>query len=257
MNILSHLQCEKGDIAPIVLMPSNPAKADLIASMLDEAKMVGRYREFTTWTGTYEGVHVSVVSTGIGCPSTAIAIEEVIEGGGQILIRVGTCGGAWRNDIPCGSVVLPSACTREEGTTLEYVPPSFPSIADPDVLQVLRAYALSQNIPAFIGINRTHDAYYGSMSQRDQWKEVFINARVSQDKCPILTSEMECSVFFILASLRGVKAGAVLAVNAEPEPLNERIDAPVMKSLGSKAALSEQRSIEIVLGSISLLSDLI
>lgn len=254
-----HIQCNKGDVAPVVLMPSNPAKADAIATQLDDAKNLGRYREFVSWTGTYKGTPVSVISTGIGCPSVAIAVEEAVGAGARVLVRVGTCGGAWRADIPCGSLVVPTACTREEGTTVEYVPRTFPAVADFDAVQCIKQQAEALSLSVYYGINRTHDAYYGSSNNQQAWTDTFTSCRTDISKQPILSSEMECAAFYVLASLRGVRAVGVLAVNAHPEPLGElssRTYVPDMKN-GTKASdQSETDSIQLVLAALPALSAL-
>lgn len=257
---LDHLRCAAHDLAPVILMPSNPAKANRIASMLDGASNVGRYREFVSWTGSWNRLPVSTVSTGIGCLSTAIAVEEAIRGGGKVLIRVGTCGGAWRADIPCGSLVIPTACIREEGTTTEYLPPSFPAVADVDVITILRTVSNELAYPNIVGINRTHDAYYGSSKGRERWAQVLESVRVDMARQPIVSSEMECAALFLIASLRGVRAGAVLAVNAPPEPLQttENPDyTPAMKSEEAAAENAETRSIELILNALPRLTSLI
>jgi uridine phosphorylase len=257
---LDHLQCAPGDLAPVILMPSNPAKADRIATMFDNARNIGRYREFVSWTGRWNGLPVSTVSTGIGCPSTAIAVEEVIRGGGKVLIRVGTCGGAWRPDIPCGNLIIPSACIREEGTTIEYLPPSFPAVADIDVVAALRSVANEKAYPAVVGINRTHDAYYGSSKSRERWAQALQSARVDMHNQPIVSSEMECAALFLLASLRGIRSGAVLGVNAPPEPLWMTENAnytPVMSSGDGPAHDAEARSINLVLEALPRLTALL
>ncbi|PIR49258.1 uridine phosphorylase [Candidatus Peregrinibacteria bacterium CG10_big_fil_rev_8_21_14_0_10_55_24] len=257
---LNHLQCSAEDIAPIVLMPSNPAKADWIASTLDDARKISQYREFTTWTGLYKTVPISVISTGIGCPSTAIAVEEAIAAGARILIRVGTCGGAWRAGIPCGSIIVPTACVREEGTTQEYLPLSYPAVADYGVVRCIEQAAAKENTRVFSGINRTHDAFYGSKQRRQAWAGAFDAAQVPLDEQPILSSEMECSVLFVLASMRNVRAGAVLAVNADPEPLTLRSwesYSPIMRSNSPSAPFSEQVSINLTLEAVPGLQKLL
>lgn len=256
---LDHLQCGISDLAPIVFMPSNPTKADRIAEYFSDAINVGRYREFVSWTGSYNGCRVSTVSTGIGCPSTAIAVEEAIRAGGRILIRVGTCGGAWRDDIPCGSLILPTACIREDGTTMQYLPSGFPAVADMDVVAALRATAHDLALPAFVGINRTHDAYYGSSDGRQQWAKALDAVRVPMYRQPILSSEMECAALFLIASLRGIRSGAVLAVNASPESLQTTGKSdytPAMKSQDVSADKAEALSIQLILKAVPRLSSL-
>lgn len=214
-----HIECKTGDIAPIVLLPGDPKRVELIASFLDEYKNVADNREFRTITGKYQGIPVSVTSTGIGCPSTAIAVEELIACGAKTLIRVGTCGGAWREDIQPGSVVIPTASVRDEGTTVEFVPVGFPAIADTEVVTALSESAKEQGVIWYKGINRTHDAFYAPDRSVAKWGEFYLDQRFKDVPSPIISSEMEAAALFVIASLRGVRAGAVLAVDAEPTPL--------------------------------------
>jgi len=257
-NTLSHLQCSPNQLASTVLMPGNPERADTMAKQLKNPVNIGRYREFVSWTGLYNGQPVSIISTGIGGPSTAIAVEEAISAGAQALIRVGTCGGAWRSDIPCGSVILPTACIRSEGTTVEYLPPEFPAVADFNVIMQLRQQAKDLNIPVSTGINRTHDAYYGPSNSQKIWADRFTACRVSMQQQPIISSDMECSILYTLASIRGVKAGCVLAVNAQPEPLTVEESGtyvPVMKSSELNAQQAEDNAITLALMSARLFSN--
>lgn len=214
-----HIQCAEGDVTPIVLLPGNPQRVDEIAKYLEQVKEVAYNREFHTITGTYKGVAITVTSTGIGCPSTAIAVEELIMCGAKTLIRVGTCGGAWREDIQPGDVIIPTASIRDEGTTLEYMPQGFPAVADIDIVQALTKSAAAQQITAYRGINRTHDSFYAPDRSVARWGEFYKDERFANIPSPILSSEMESAALFVIASLMGVRAGAVLSVDADPTPL--------------------------------------
>jgi len=222
MNSQPHLKNIE-TISPYVLLPGDPARVDRIGVSLDGFKIVGQNREFRIGSGTYRGIPITVCSTGIGCPSTAIAVEELINLGAKVLIRVGTCGGAWRKDIPLGSLVIPTACIRDEGTTREYIAPEFPAVADCSVVRALTESAKRAQARCFSGINRTHDAFYGAQRSITKWGSYLADERWAGVTTPILSSEMECAALYVIASLCRVQAGAVLAVNADPEPLEERI----------------------------------
>lgn len=214
-----HIQCRKGDIANIVLMPGDPGRVEVVGSLLDSYSEVANNREFKTITGTYKGTPISVTSTGIGCPSTAIATEELIACGAKILIRIGTCGGAWREDIKPGSVIIPTASIRDEGTTIEYVPSGYPAVADDLIVNALVKSANELRINSYKGINRTHDSFYSPDRSVVKWGDFYKDRRFEDIPSPILSSEMESSAIFVIASLFGVKAGAILAVDADPTPL--------------------------------------
>lgn len=218
-----HLLIKKGEIGKYVLLPGDPARVDFIATFLEQAKVIASNREFRIITGFYKGVKISVVSTGIGCPSTAIAVEEAINAGAKVLIRTGTCGGSWRKDIPLGSLIIPTACVRDEGTTKEYILPEFPAVADFEIVNALKKSARMNKFLYFIGINRTHDAFYCIDQSIKKWGSFFKDPRFEKARSPIISSEMEAAALFVIGSLRNVKVGAILAVDASPVPLNERI----------------------------------
>lgn len=218
-----HILITKGQINKYVLLPGDPKRVSVFKPFLTNTEVLVENREFVLMNGVYKTVPVSVLSTGIGCPSTAIAVEEAISAGAQVLIRTGTCGGSWRKEIQAGSLIIPTASVRDEGTTKEYILPEFPAVADFDVVSALRQAARDNNIPSFVGINRTHDSFYGASDSIKKWGSYFSDPRFRTNETPILSSEMEASALFVIASLRGVKAGAVLAVDASPESLKDRL----------------------------------
>ena len=117
-------------------------------------------REYVTWTGTLLGEQVSVVSTGIGCPSTAIAVEELVEAGADTFIRVGSAG-AIQPEGQMGDVAIVTAAIRDEGTSRQYLPIEFPAVADLDVVNALRAAAKKLGFRYHIGVAQSKDSFYG------------------------------------------------------------------------------------------------
>ena len=139
-EVMYHIQMKKGDVGRYVLLPGDPGRCSLIAKYFDDAKKVAQNREYTTYTGYLLGEKVSVTSTGIGCPSTAIAIEELSMIGADTFIRVGTSGGM-QPYTRVGDLAITSAAVRDEGTSLHYMPLAFPAVADIDVILALREAA--------------------------------------------------------------------------------------------------------------------
>lgn len=131
-----HTQVGKGDIGRYILMPGDPKRCIKIAQYLDDAKLIADSREYTTYTGTLDGVKVSVTSSGIGGPSTAIAMEELSLCGADTFVRVGTCGGM-QPQVKSGDLVVATGAIRMEGTTREYAPIEFPAVASFDVVDAL------------------------------------------------------------------------------------------------------------------------
>lgn len=259
-----HVPCDPKEIAKIVLLPGDPSRSKLIGEKyLEKGRLVASYREFVSYTGYYKGIRISTTSTGIGSPSTAIAVEELINTGTKILIRVGTCGGALKKEIKAGSIIIPTAAIREEGTTREYLPSEFPAIADLEVVSALTKSAQKLSFKCYVGINRTHDAFYGQSKNLKKWGSIYVNPRTKNWPYPLISSEMECSPLFLISLLRGVKAGAVLAVNANPEPLKEimqnkfSFDVPASKIRTKEAKLSVDRAIRTALEASILLEKMI
>ena len=154
-----HVHLKRGDVGRYVLLPGDPGRVPLIASFFDNAKEVAFNREYRTWTGTVAGIKVSCCSTGIGCPSTAIAVEELIKCGADTFIRIGTCG-ALQREVKLGDLCITTGAVREEGTTRQYVPLSYPAVADLDVTLALRQAAKNLKLPAHTGIGHCKDAFF-------------------------------------------------------------------------------------------------
>jgi uridine phosphorylase len=206
-----HIQCALGDIAPAVLLPGDPGRVARMATQLEHVREVARSREFTTVTGTTDGIPVTITSTGVGAPSTSIAVEELWNLGARLFIRVGTCGGI-QDFTRSGDLVIATSAVRGDGTSVEYVDLSFPAVADHDVTVSLRDEAIAVGETPHVGVVRTHDAFYvesllarGDFRSRVQpWRDA-----------GVLAIENEAAALFVVASLRGARAGAICAVAGE------------------------------------------
>ena len=141
-----HIGLKEGDVGEYVILPGDPKRCAKIAAYFDDARLVADRREYTTYTGYLNGVKVSVTSTGIGGPSAAIALEELVKVGAKKFIRVGTCGGM-DIDVKSGDLVIATGAIRMEGTSKEYAPIEFPAVADYDIVTSLinAAKKLNQN----------------------------------------------------------------------------------------------------------------
>src|SRR5204862_4160886 len=116
-----HIRCKPGDVGDAVLLPGDPGRCEAIARHFDSPRLIARNREFTTYTGLVDGRPISVCSTGIGSPSTAIALEGLAALGATTFIRVGTTGPIQRG-IRFAHLVIPTGAVRDEGATSAYVP---------------------------------------------------------------------------------------------------------------------------------------
>lgn len=212
-----HIQMEPGDVGRYVMLPGDPGRCQQIASYLEDARLIAYNREYKTYTGTLLGEKVSVMSTGIGGPSTAIAVEELVKIGADTFIRVGTCGGMAREVIP-GSIVIASGAIRAEGTSREYLPLEFPAVADHQVVCALEQSAKALGLPFHIGVVQCKDSYYGQHEPENQpVAGELLQKWNAWLKGGCLASEMESSTLFILGSARRVRTGTVLLVCANQE----------------------------------------
>jgi uridine phosphorylase len=206
-----HIQLKRGEVGRYVLLPGDPGRVPKIAALFDRAEQVAFNREYRTYTGTVDGIRISATSTGIGCPSAAICLEELIRCGADTFIRVGTAGGL-QPGIEVGDLVITTASVREEGTSRQYVPVEYPAVADLEVTAALRQAAGKLRLRHHLGIGHTKDAFYTEEASdlplaehcRQQW-QVWQRANV-------LSTSMEAACLFVLSSIRKVRAGEVLAV---------------------------------------------
>jgi uridine phosphorylase len=203
VEVQKHIRCVPGDVARSVLLPGDPARARRIGEEFDEARLIADNREYVIFTGTTNGVPVSVCSTGIGGSSAAIALEELRNVGAEVFIRVGSAGGR-RADIPIGSLVVVTAAYRGDGVSDEYLPPGFPAVADLDVNNALIQAAKDLGYCAFTGIGTTRSAYYARHPE--------LNEQLR--RAGVVAAEMEASTLFIVGALRRVKVGCVLATDS-------------------------------------------
>ena len=212
-----HIQVGKGEVGRYVILPGDPKRCKKIAQYFDNPVFVADNREYVTYTGTLDGVKVSVTSTGIGGPSASIAMEELTACGADTFIRVGTCGGMDVN-VKSGDLVIATGSVRMEGTSVEYAPIEYPAVPDLQITNALVAGAKKIDVPYHTGVVECKDAFYGQhrpetlpngpelMRKWDAWLKLGCKA-----------SEMESSALFIVASYLRVRCGTVLLTVANQE----------------------------------------
>lgn len=209
-----HIGVGKGEVGRFVILPGDPGRCEKIAAYLDNPVKVAENREYTTYTGSLEGVPVSVVSTGIGGPSASIAMEELIHCGADTFIRVGTSGGM-QPDICGGDLVIATGAIRYEGTTKEYAPVEYPAVADFGIVRALKESAEGLGYANHLGVVQCKDNFYGQHSPESMPVAEELNQRwKAWIACGALASEMESAALFIVGSVRRVRVGTVLLVIA-------------------------------------------
>ncbi len=216
MALQYHVQLNDGDVAPYVLLPGDPGRVPVVASFWDEAHEVMNNREYRTFTGVYKGVPISCMSTGMGCPSVAIGMEELARLGVHTFIRIGTCG-TLQDYVNIGDVAVFDSAMRLEGTSPSYVPIEYPAVADHDVVTACLQACEALGLPHHLGVTRSADTFYarhprpGSSFNNywiHDWKHHFEDLKAMN----VVAAEMEASVIFVLAKVWGLRAGGIATV---------------------------------------------
>ena len=212
-----HTGVGPGDVGGYVILPGDPKRCEKIAKHFDNPVLIADSREFVTYTGTIDGVKVSVTSTGIGGPSASIAIDELAKCGAHTFIRVGTCGGM-QEDVLGGDVVIATGAVRMEGTSREFAPIEYPAVSDFCVTNALVDAAKKIGVRNHVGVVQCKDSFFGqheleimpvSYELENKW-----NAWI---RMGCLASEMESAALFIAGSFLRVRVGSCFLVVANQE----------------------------------------
>lgn len=221
MEYMHHIKCKKGDVGKYVLLPGDPGRVAKIAASLDDAKHIQTNREYEVWTGSLEGVKVSVMSTGMGGPSAAIGLEELNMIGAHTFIRIGTCGGI-DPDLEPGTLIIPIGAIRKDGTGREYVPIEFPAVPNFDLVLALKTAADQLGNKSAMGVVECKDSYYGQHDpKRMPAKHELMQMWEAWKMAGAIGSEMESSALFIVSSVLRVRCASILLLcrNREREDL--------------------------------------
>lgn len=244
------LQIHSEDMPAYAIVCGDPARAEKISRKLEQARELAFSREYRTFVGLYEGVQIAVVSHGVGSPGAAVCFEELIRAGVTTLIRVGTAG-SYTADYPAGSVLVSTAAVRTDGLTRQLVPDGFPAVADIGVTQALIEAARGQestDAATFagkvgVGITVTLDAFFAGVEEIPHRKYKQAGA---------LAAEMEIAALYIVSTLRGARAGAIVAIDgfadsdlaAEYDPhtdaVGQAVEREINAALRALAALARQ-----------------
>lgn len=225
-NKMYHINLSKEDLmgAKYAILPGDPFRVNKIAMYLDNAQYLGSSREYTAYLGDIKNEKVLVISTGMGGPSTAICIEELVQIGIENFIRVGTSGGM-QLEVKAGDVVIASGAIRAEGTSKEYLPIEYPAIADFYITSALKKATEVLNFTSHIGVVHCKDSFYGQHSpERMPVSYELLNKWDSWIKGGALCSEMETAALYTVCSTLKVKAGAVLLVIWNQEREKAKLD---------------------------------
>ena len=223
-----HIQVANGEVGRYVILPGDPKRCKKIAQYFDNPVMIADNREFITYTGTLDGVKVSVTSTGIGGPSAAIAMEELARCGADTFIRIGTCGGI-QPEVKSGDLVIGTGAVRMEGTSKEYAPIEYPAVADLTVTNALVHAAKEKNCEFHTGVVQSKDAFYGQHEpKRMPVSYELLNKWEAWKRMGCKASEMESAALFIAASHLRVRCGSDFLVVGNQERQEAGLDNPIV-----------------------------
>ena len=227
-NMQYHIGVRNGEIGRYVLLPGDPGRCALIASHFDHAEKTAENREFCTYTGTLDGERVSVTSTGIGGPSAAIAVEELVRAGADTFIRVGTCGGM-QEEVIGGDLIIATAAVRADGTSQEYAPLAYPAVSDFVLTTSLTEAAGNLGKRFHTGVVQSKDSFYGQHEPSIMPTEGELTAKWNAWlRMGCLASEMESAAIFIVAQYLRVRAAAIFLAIANQEREKKGLTNPVV-----------------------------
>ena len=198
----------KGDIAKTVLMPGDPLRAKFIAdTYLEDVRCFNTVRNMLGYTGTYQGVPVSVMGGGMGMPSIGIYSYELFNFYGvESIIRVGSAGGI-ADEVKVRDVVAGmGACTNSNYAHQYQLPGTYAPIASFDLLERAVAAGRDQGVELKVGNVLSSDTFYDDNDQ----------ATVSWQKMGVLAVEMEAAALYMNAARANKKALCLLTISDLP-----------------------------------------
>lgn len=201
------LRVRAGDVPERMLVVGDPARATRVADRLASVTELAHNREYRMYRGEHQGRTVGVVSHGVGAPGAALCFTELCRAGASRIIRAGSTGGL-QPDVVDGDLVVAHGAVRDDGLTERLVPTTYPAIASIEVVSALRGAAAERERPVVEGIVLSSDLFYPG--------EVLGDQLAQWARAGVVAVEMECSALFVVASLHGVHAGAILAVDGNP-----------------------------------------
>lgn len=243
MSKMFHLGIDKADIAgaKLAIIPGDPGRVEKIARLMAEPRFIASHREFTLYLGKLGEEQVVVCSTGIGGPSTSIAVEELAQLGVTHFLRVGTTG-AIQADIDVGDIIVTSGAVRLDGASQHFAPLTYPAVADFEVTTALVDAARDKSEHVHVGITASSDTFYPGQERYDTFSgyvQKSLQGSIEEwQQLHVLNFEMESATLFTMCASQGLKAGCVAGViiNRTQQEIPEE----------EKIAATEQRVIEVV-----------
>ncbi|KTF13109.1 uridine phosphorylase [Pseudoalteromonas sp. H105] len=217
MEKVFHLGLTRNDLqgATLAIVPGDPDRSARISEHLENPHCLVRTREFHAYLGTLSGQSVVVCSTGIGGPSTSIAVEELAQLGIETFLRIGTTG-AIQPHINEGDILISQASVRLDGASQHFAPLSYPAVSDFFATQAMVAACNNLDIDFHIGITASSDTFYPGQERYDTYSgyvpKAFQGSCEEWQKLGVMNYEMESATLFTMCAALGLKAACVAGV---------------------------------------------
>lgn len=235
-RMASRLGIKPGSLGRVALVPGPKERSQKMLQALENPTPSFTFLDYEMHTGSFDGKRVSIGNGGRYAPDTAITTEILCAGGVESLIRIGSCG-SLQKEIKIGDLVIASGALRGEGTTAYYVPASFSTVSDPELVRVLTEAAKSLNVRCHVGLVYTTDALFQETRELiEQLEQQHVSA-----------IDMVTSAFLTIAQVRHKKAAAIMAVSDELVTGQMGFRDPVFLQ-------AEEKMVEVALQAVRLLS---
>ncbi|SJL82766.1 uridine phosphorylase [Vibrio palustris] len=201
--------------ATLAIIPGDPARVEKIANLMDNPQFLASQREYTVYRGELDGKSVVVCSTGIGGPSTSIAVEELAQLGVRTFLRVGTTG-AIQPHVNVGDMIVTTGSVRLDGASSHFAPMEFPAVADFEVATAMKQAADESGAKVFTGVTASSDTFYPGQERYDTFSgrvvRRFQGSMQEWQDMGVLNFEMESATLLTMCASSGLKAGCVAGV---------------------------------------------
>ena len=234
--------------AKLAILPGDPARSEVIASYLDNPKFLASHREFTIWLGYLGGKPLVVCSTGIGGPSTSIAVEELAQVGVRTFLRVGTTG-AIQPGIGVSELIITQAAVRMDGASRHFAPLEYPAASNFECTQALVNAAAESGVNYHVGVTASSDTFYPGQERYDTVSgRVITSLRGSADEWKslgVLNYEMEAATLFTMCATSGWRAGCIagVLVNRAEQETPDQATVKLAETNAIKAVVAASRKL--------------
>ncbi|NHU32708.1 uridine phosphorylase [Proteus mirabilis] len=217
MSDVFHLGLTKNDLqgATLAIVPGDPKRVEKIVKLMDNPVHLASLREYTSWRGEIDGKAVIVCSTGIGGPSTSIAVEELAQLGIRTFLRIGTTG-AIQEHINVGDILVTTAAVRLDGASLHFAPMEFPAVSDFECMNALYKAAKDNGSTVHVGVTASSDTFYPGQERYDTYTgrvvRRFKGSMKEWQEMGVMNYEMESATLLTMCASQGLRAGMVAGV---------------------------------------------